>query len=474
MPLIGRRIEKQKFASFMKSGKAEFIVVYGRRRVGKTFLIDELFDQSYAFKATGLAEGNMHQQLTAFHVKLMEYGSVDTSPPTSWLEAFTRLKALLNADDVYREPATSRRVVFIDELPWFDTPRSNFKAALEFFWNDWASKQRDLMLIVCGSATSWIVNHLLESKGGFYNRVTRIIHLSPFTLRECYEYYRSNRMAYSAQMAVESYMVFGGIPFYLDLLDREQSLAQSIEELCFGETGQLRNEFPRLFATLFKHSDAHMRVVRELVKRKRGLTRTELRTLKGMEGSRLTTVLSELEQCGFIRSYRDISGHKRGETFQLIDPFTLFHLQYIEPKRVTSWITRLRTPAYHAWAGLAFELVCLNNSDMLLEALGLSGIEAKVCAWSSRDHKPGAQIDLLIDRCDGMINVCEMKYANALYSLTAKDARSLDNKLNAFQTESKTRKSLQLTMVTLFGATHNTHYNELVQREVVLADLINV
>ena len=472
MALIGRRDEVRKLTSYLQSGRSEFLVVYGRRRVGKTFLIDEFFDRTYAFQATGLSEGAMREQLSAFHQKLLEFGSNEKKAPTSWIEAFSRLKAILCSDSVVRDSVTQRRVVFIDELPWFDTPRSNFKAALEFFWNDWASKQKDLMLVVCGSATSWIANHLLESKGGFHNRVTRIINLQPFTLSECCEYFRANSMAYSAQMVVESYMVFGGIPFYLDLLDRDASLAQSIDALCFSEGGQLRQEFDRLYATLFKHSAAHVRVVRELAKKKRGLTRKELRSLPGLKGSQLTTVLSDLEKCGFVRSYRDFSKRKRGALFQLIDPFSLFHLQFIEDGDIASWMKHLGTAGYRAWSGIAFELVCLNNASMLLDALGISGIETRICAWQSEERNPGAQIDLLIDRADGVISVCEMKYSGEPYVITAADARSLRSKLAVFRSENGSRKALHLTLVTLHGALHNAHFNELIQREVCLADEI--
>ena len=314
---------------------------------------------------------------------------------------------------------------------------------------------------------------MLESKGGFHNRVTRVIDLRPLSLAECCAYYQENGLVYSKQMAVESYMVFGGIPFYLDLLDPSLSLAQSIDELCFFEGGQLRGEFDRLYATLFKHPEAHMRVVRELAGKKRGLTRAELRGLEKMRGSNLTKVLKELEQCGFVRGYRDIAKRKRGTVYQLIDPFTLFHLQFIESGSVTSWSRYRNTAAYNAWAGLSFELVCLNNSNMLLRGLGISGVESRLCAWTSDHHNPGAQIDLLIDRADGVVSVCEMKYAQGPYTLSAADARSLRNKLAAFEAEGKTKKALHLTLVTLHGATHNAYYNELVQREVCLSEAMD-
>ena len=267
-------------------------------------------------------------------------------------------------------------------------------------------------------------------------------------------------------------MIFGGIPFYLDLLDPSMSLTQNIDGLCFDDAGQLQHEFERLFATLFKHPDAYERVVNALAHKKIGMTRKELRRLKGMEGSRLTTVLSDLELCDFVRSYRDFTKRKRGAIYQLVDPFTLFHQRFIEPRKVESWAKHIGSPDYNAWSENAFEMYCLNNVDMLKSALGVSGVQTSVCAWRSERANPDAQIDLLIKRADNIINVCEMKFAKGEYAIDAAYERALRNKLLAFEEEVRPRAAVHLTMVTLNGISHNAHFNAVVQSEVCISEEI--
>ena len=471
MTLIGRSKEQNEIRGFLGSGKAEFVVVYGRRRVGKTYLVSEFFHDRFSFHATGLSAGRMAEQLSAFDVKLAEYGLEIDGPSKSWIEAFTRLKALLSRSNVTRDGEHGRRIVFIDEMPWFDTPKSGFKAALEFFWNDWASRQSDLMLIVCGSATSWVAKNLLESKGGFYNRVTRIMDLQPLTPNECRNFFESKGITFTPEQLVECSMIFGGIPFYLDLLDRSKSLAQNVDDLCFGG-GQLHREFERVFSTLFKHPEAYMKVVRALSGKRAGMTRKDLRKIRGFEGSRLTTVLDDLEKCGFVRRYRDFAKHTRDSLYQLVDPFTLFHLRFIEPGRIDSWVKYVGSPGYNAWCGIAFEMFCLNNIELIKGALGISGIQTGVCAWRSKEHNPGAQIDLLIDRADNVVNVCEMKFSRSEFSINAGYERDLRNKVEAFEQETNPRKALHLTMITMNGVKRNAHSDSIVQNEVRIADLI--
>ncbi|MBR3312506.1 MAG: AAA family ATPase [Atopobiaceae bacterium] len=472
MNIVGRKDELSKLATILQSGRPEFVVLYGRRRVGKTYLINEYFSGVFSFAATGLAKGNIRAQLGVFDDKLQEYGLWFDDDSKSWLEAFRRLKRLLQSDDVARHAATGRRVVFIDEMPWFDTPKSQFLTALEYFWNDWGSKQEDLVLIVCGSATSWIAEKLLESVGGLYNRVTRIIDLQPFTLSECDEYLRQCGLVYTKRQVVEAYMILGGIPFYLNLLDPTMSLAQSVDELCFRRGGQLRNEFQRLFRSLFHGADTHIRIVHNLARRTAGLTASDLRRVDGLGGSTLMKSLRELEQCGFIRRYRDFTKPKNDAIYQLIDPFTLFHLRLIEPGEVDSWLGYLGTPSYIAWSGLAFELVCLHHVEGIKRELGIWGIESSACAWRSKKSTPGAQIDLLIDRRDDVISVCEMKFSREEFVITPAYEKQLRAKLDVFEREANPGKALHLTMITMEGVRHNAQYNAVVQREVRIADLI--
>ena len=470
MKIVGRQEEQRKLDAILQSGKPEFVVVYGRRRVGKTYLIGEYFGNRFSFRASGLARGTMAEQLFAFGDQLHEHGLPRDESPKTWLEAFSRLKELLASEGVLRHEASGRRVVFIDEMPWLDTPRSGFKTALEYFWNAWGCTQEDLVLIVCGSATSWLVDNLLESAEGLYDRVTRVIDLQPFSLSECQEYYAWANTGYSVRQVVESYMVFGGIPYYLSLQERGMSLAQNVDMLFFRRGGQLAQEFDRLLATLFRRPEPYERVVRCLARTRGGMTRSEVASSTGLGGSTLTKALKRLEQCGFMRSYRDFTKRKKGMVHQLIDPFTLFWLTYVDRGQLDGWVGFVGTPGYYAWAGLSFELVCLQHVAQIKESLGIAGVQTSVAAWRSEESDPAAQIDLLIDRRDDVIDLCEMKYADGPYAMTAADERSIRNKMSAFRTETGTRKAVHPVLVTLDGARHNAHYNSVILGEVTVGD----
>lgn len=476
MLIIGRKQEQDELRRYSESDRPEFVVVYGRRRVGKTYLVKEFFNNEFSFFATGVLEGDMSVQLRSFGGSLREHGDDTPSMPSDWFEAFERLKALLQRDDVARDAASGKKVVFLDELPWFDTPRSNFRQALDLFWNGWASSQPQVMLLVCGSATSWIVGNLLQSRGGFHNRLTGRIPVEPFTLSECDEYFTVKGMASSREQVVMSYMAFGGVPYYLDLLDRRLSVAQNIDNLCFAKRGALRHEFDELYRSLFSNAERHLSVVRALASRKGGLTRKEIEAKTSIAGGgTLTKTLSELEQCGFVRKYHDFTRRENSAYYQLVDPFTLFYLTFMDKLSTDAagtWLEGIGTPRRNAWAGHAFELVCLWHVAQMKSALGVSGISADVCAWRSRDSDPGAQIDLLISRGDGVVNVCEMKYSDGQFAIDKAYDQSLRNKLATFASETGTKKALQLTMVTMNGVLRNKYWGT-VQREITADDLFS-
>ena len=470
MEIIGRHREQEQLLACLESSRPEFVAVYGRRRVGKTFLVREFFKGRFAFYASGVAGEKTRGQLRSFNESLRERGCPKRAVPNDWFEAFARLRALLEDEGALREQGSGKLVVFLDELPWMDTPRSDFRAALDRFWNMWASARPDVLLIVCGSATSWMISNLIDDHGGFYNRITRQIALEPFTLAECEEFFASAHAGLTRRQVIECYMVLGGIPFYLNLVDRKYSLAQNIDQLCFSRTGQLRFEFDRLFQSLFRHSGRHVAIVRALAQRSGGLLRADLAKMEGIgDGQPLTTALRELEQCGFVRRYRDFTRAKSGFIYQLVDPFTLFHLRFLESEKLESWVSYQGTPSHAAWRGHAFELVCLLHTRQIKRALGIWGIETHEAAWRAKTT-PGGQIDLLIDRRDDVINVCEMKYAPAEFAISADYAKALSAKLEAFEREVKPRKALHLTMVTTEGVARNAH-SDIVQREVVADDL---
>lgn len=469
--MVGRKREQNILENCLQSGWGEFLVVYGRRRIGKTYLIREYFNNNFSFYATGVANEKTRAQLKAFNGSLQEYGADEKNIPDDWYEAFARLKKLLCKETTWRDPVSGKRVLFLDEVPWMDTARSDFKSALEYFWNSWASAQKDLLLIVCGSATSWIIENLLGDRGGFYNRITRQIHLMPFTLGECEELFAMNGNRLSRQQIIEYYMVFGGVPYYLNCIDKRLSLAQNIDELLFRPTGQLYYEYDRLMGSLFKNYEKHTAVINAISEKKSGIKRTELSCRKEIgDGNPLTKVLRELEECGFIRKYKNYAKSKNDAYYQVIDPFLLFCYRFVKKREHESWMSFINTPGYYAWEGNAFELVCLLHTAKIKQVLGIAGVETAEYAWASAHSTPGAQIDLLIDRGDGIINICEAKFTTDPFEISDAYAQVLRNKMATFSEEIGCRKALHLTIIASNGIKRNKH-SDVVQNVITGEEL---
>ena len=449
----------------------EFIAVYGRRRVGKTFLIRSYFNENFSFYASGLNNRPKREQLKNFNSKLMEYGHREKKIPQDWAEAFSRLKSLLQSDCVYRDPKSGRRVVFLDEVPWMDGKRSDFRSALDLFWNTWGSTQEDLLLLICGSTTSWIIKYVIKDTGGFYNRVTNQIHLLPFSLGECEKFAQSRKLGLNRRQILEYYMTFGGIPYYWGLLFRNQSPMQNIQRLCFDESGSLRNEYPNLFKSLFSAKGPHRQIVEFLARKEGGALRGEIIDSGIKGGKSLSTALEELEQCGFLHRYYHIGKKERDSAYQLVDPFTRFALAFLQG-RISSWQSYYGTPSYYSWAGRAFETLCLNNLRAIKTSLGISGVLTNDFSWRSTEHDPGAQIDLVIERRDGIIDLCEMKYSEGEYAISADYERKIRNKISAFRKETQTKFALHLIMVASNGL-HKNEHSDLVVATLSADDLFH-
>lgn len=471
MKLIGRKTEQEILFDSITSSRPEFLVVYGRRRVGKTYLIREYFNNRFSFYATGLPDAKTRNQLSAFNEKLIEYGSDVKRIPKNWMEAFQRLRILLERDHVYREPLGNKRVIFLDEVPWMSTARSDFKSALDLFWNGWACTKNDILLIVCGSAASWIIDHILLDTGGFYNRMTRLIHMMPFTLKECAQLLTIGEQGLSHNDIIDYYLVFGGIPHYINMYNSRLSVAQNIDSLLYSDSGPLRFEYDMVFKSLFKNSDHHLAIVNALANRKSGLTRDDLLKDKSIvSGETLTKVLLELEQSGFIRKYTNFTTPKTGCLYQLIDPFTLYSLNFIKSGKLLSWSGYIDSPGYYSWRGNAFEILCLNHIEQIKSALGIPGVISREYSWRSKKSTPGVQIDLLIDRNDNVINLCEMKYSDSEFSIDTAYRKELLLKREVFRKETGTRKTIRLTMITVNGLAHNTNW-QIIQNEITVDEL---
>jgi AAA+ ATPase superfamily predicted ATPase len=476
MVMIGRKAEKQTLQRVLDRKSAQIVVVYGRRRVGKTFLVNEYFGNRYAFKHTAVSpagteasSGKMRIQLTEFFYSLKTYGlKPDTKCPETWAEAFHLLQELLDA-----RADGSNQVIFIDELPWMDTPRSGFVSAFEHFCNDWCSARKHVKLIVCGSATSWICDEMLESKGGLYDRVTASIYVRPFTLRECEEFFREEGFNMDRYDVVQAYMAFGGIPYYLSQFREDLSVVQNIDALIFDRDSILYDEFDRLFSSQFANPEVLKSIVTAAAGKRCGLTREEIASKLGkLAGGTFSTSLKALEKSRFIVSYKPFG--EKTLKYRVSDQFCSFYLHYAKANRTQKnfWQMHYGSPAMNSWLGYAFEEIVFGHIDQVKQALGIAGVCTSESAWSveGTSTKEGMQIDLLIDRADRVVDVCEIKFSRDEYTVNAAYARKILARLEQTSSHFKSRRSVSSVLITTYGLKKN-EYSGRFQKVITLDDL---
>lgn len=456
--IVGRKDEIKRLTEYYNSGRAEFIAVYGRRRIGKTYLVHNLFRDKFAFEMSGSIDSPTSAQLANFGNALQEYGGSGISMPTNWTEAFLSLKALLKNARKEGE----RQLVFIDEMPCLDTPKSGFKQAFEHFWNSWAANQPEIMLIVCGSATSWMVSNLIDCHGGLHNRITHEMYLAPFTLGETEAYLQTNGFVWSRLSILQIYSIMGGIPYYIGLLDKSLGVEANVDRLFFSDHGELKREYGRLYSSLFKNADIYMRIIEALASCKEGLTRKEIADrLKIPSGGSLTSALRELQNCDFVRGYntRERKIKSKDQVFQLIDLYTLFYMSFCHSGTTDTafWTHLMGKPQQNTWYGLSFERVCMLHIPQIKRRLGIDMIHTEYYSWRSKTSTPAAQIDLLIERADNLINLCEIKYSQQPYSITQDEEMRIRNRVADFVEETGVRHGILTTMITTFGIRPNAH-----------------
>ena len=466
--LIGRQEEITLLKGLENTDKPAFVAVYGRRRVGKTYLVKQVLGKAFSFYMTGTANVTTRQQLSNFHAVLTKqfHAAERFTQPKDWFEAFQQLTTALESQP------EGKKIIFLDELPWLDTVKSGFIPALEYFWNSWASTQKNMLLIVCGSAASWMINNLINHRGGLHNRVTHRLVIEPFTLAECELYFKSNGAAFDRYQIIQHYMVTGGIPFYLEQVDKGLTAAQNIDRLCFTKNGILRTEFDNLYASLFKKADKHIAIIEALAKKNKGMSREELiQKTRFSNGGSLTKILLELEESGFIRRYKTFGNNSRDSLYQVSDFYSLFYLKFIKDTDLAdknSWLDRMGNPEVRAWSGYAFEQVCLAHLAQIKQALGVGSVQISASVWQGSDGVSKAQIDLVIDRRDHAINICEMKFSVDTFLIDKAYANTLRQKISVFKTATATRKSVFLTFITTFGLVQNEYAGSLVQKSLTM------
>jgi AAA+ ATPase superfamily predicted ATPase len=467
--IIGREREINLLTEYLNSEKAELVAIYGRHRVGKTFLIKQFFNEKFTFYLSGAENASKQQQLFNFTTALNKYSGLKNPIVENWQTAFVQLEQYLR-----KIKTKGRIVIFIDELPWLDNAKSGFLSAFEYFWNTFVSSQKNIFFVICGSATSWMMNKIIKNRGGLHNRVTRQISLEPFTLNETEAFLKSKKIKLSRFQIAECYMILGGIPYYLEQLEKSLSLSQNIDNLFFIKNTPLREEYSKLYSSLFKSPKKYMKIIEALAKKRKGLLRDEIVKLSGISnGGGLTAMLEELELCGFISINNNFSTPKNNQLYQLTDFYSLFYLSFVKGKRGTGknyWSSLINHATRQVWAGYSFELLCQSHISQIKRALSIGGVVSYTSGWRSKDAENGTQIDLLINRNDSIINLCEIKFSTKEFVITKSYDKNLRNKHGVFVEETNTKKSVHITMISTYGVKHNEYWNN-IQSEVTLDNL---
>lgn len=465
--LIGRKKEIELLENTMNNNKSELIALFGRRRVGKTFLVREFFKKEIIFEVSGLYNGSMKNQIENFSKEIFKnYKIKNTENPTNWFEAFSLLENYLD-----RLKSSKKKVVFIDEFPWIATAKSKFLTAFENFWNHYCTKRDDLIIVICGSAASYMLQKIIKNKGGLHNRITQQIRLLPFNLQETDLFLKSRGIRYTQYDVAQIYMMMGGVPHYLEKLQKGLSVAQNIDQLCFSKDGLLRYEFDQLYASLFDNSEKHLSIIKILDQCNKGITRQELlEKSKIASGGDFSLKLAELTESGFVSEYSYFGNKKQLTLYRLSDEYSKFYLKFIQNNKNNgdgTWQRLHKSQSYISWSGFSFETVCLKHISQIKKALRIDAIYSINSSWFNAN----AQVDLLIDRDDNIMNLCEIKFCNAPFAIDKKYYLNLKNKISELQKETATSKNIFLTMVTTFGLKENEYSNELVENTIELEDL---
>lgn len=468
--IIGRKNEQDILRSCMLSKKSEFIVLYGRRRVGKTFLVKEFYNGAFDFSFVGTRSLDRKQQLMNFSNTLKKYSKSEFGPAlNNWFDAFNNLSYLI---ECIKHPG--KKVIFIDEMPWIETPKSDFVLALEHFWNSWANLRNDIVFIACGSSTSWIVDKIFHNKGGLFNRATRHLYLEPFKLHEVEEFLRHEGFSWDRYQIAQCYMAIGGVPFYLTLLNKKLSLSQNLDALFFaGDNSPLKVEYQELFSALFNNPIKYIEISKTLAEHREGLTRQQIASMCHLGGAGLTKVLKDLERCDFIFSYSRYGNKSNNLIYRIKDFYTLFYYKFVDKQKSNDknhWSHMMTSPQVKSWQGFSFELLCLLHLEKIKDALGINVMLNNASSWRSTESDSGTQIDLVIDRADRITNLCEIKFSTNVFAIDKAYESKLRERMAIFNAETKTRHTTVLTMITTFGIMDNMH-SSLVNSQVLLDDL---
>ncbi len=459
--IIGRVMEKEILTNALNSSRSELIAIYGRRRIGKTFLIREFYEKEMVFTMTGYSVGNRAVQIKNFMTKLNEVTrKFKNEKPIDWIDSFVLLKKYITG----LRKSKNKKVIFIDEFPWIASNKSGFLPAFENFWNDFCAGRTDLVVIVCGSAASYMVKKIIKNHKGLSKRITQKINLRPFNLGEVKDFFEHKSNPILEYELLKIYMSLGGIPEYLEQVKRGESAATTIDRLCFQTGAYLENEFDDVFESLFESSSFHKQIIDVLAdSKKKGLTRTSLLEKCGVDSSgRFSQSLVELEISGFLLKYNSYKGKSKETLYRIYDEYCLFYLQFMKPFKGNSWLQLYQKPEYLIWCGYAFETICLKHSTEIKRALKIEGVASENFTWNN----PKAQVDMVIDRDDNWVNLCEMKFYNDEFTIDANYLKRLETKKREYKTDKSGRKGIYITMMTTHGVKSNKYSKAIVDHDL--------
>jgi hypothetical protein len=425
----------------------------------KTYLVREFYKQSIVFEVTGLFGAYLQDQISNFTKEIRKRSRRTLRDlPKNWLEVFSIFEMYLDT-----LPKGKKKVIFIDEFPWMATAKSKFLMAFENFWNTYCTKRNDLIVVICGSAASYMVQKIIKNKGGLHNRISRKIRLLPFNLSETEQFLIKKGLKFTRYDVIQIYMALGGVPQYLEKLSKGLSVSQNIDKLCFSKDGLLNDEFNQLFISLFENSERHIKIIKTLASSNKGLTRNELIVKSKLpSGGDFSLKLEELVESGFVTDYPFYQNKRQLTLYRLSDEYSRFYLKFIAFNKnggEGTWQKLSTSQSFQSWSGFVFETLCLKHILQIKKALRIDIIYTHETCWFNEN----AQIDLLIDRADNVMNVCEMKFYNSPFVIDKKYYFNLKNKISELQKASKTRKNIFITMLTTYGIKENQYSNELVQ-----------
>ena len=482
--IIGRDEEIKVLQSFLTSKKAEFLAIYGRRRIGKTFLIRQFFQGKNIafFNSTGEKDAPMKTQIAHFtkQISATFYSGIKLEKCKNWDETFELLTKTFQTVEKHK-----KIVLFFDEFPWMAGQNARLLQSLDYYWNHYWSNDPRIKLIICGSSASWIIDNIVNNEGGLHNRLTQKIALEPFNLSQTADFLKDKGISLSKKHIVDLYMCMGGIPYYLSKIEKGISATQIIESLAFTKQGFLLEEFDNLFSSLFKNSELYIDIIKTIAVHRYGVIQNELleRVGKNLVGKGGVDKLKALKDTGFIMDFISLFHIEKGRYYKLIDNYSLFYLYWIEPVKntllkkslVNGYWDKIKTKSeWHSWSGLAFEAICYEHLPEITKALELSPTSVpgtwRYVSKKNSDEK-GAQIDLLFDRDDDAITICEIKYSDKPFVITKEYAMKLEQKLEIFKKITRTSKQLFLVFISANGIKSNQYSEKLVTKVITIDDL---